>query len=468
MAHNDPMTWRANERRWTKWYKGKTYNVSPGKLIKAGLLAKGTPPTKDATRIAMRQWWEQTQAAIEAVDQEAEPQRPERVQLSGVGMTIDYDEEGTPKKQRQIRLRVKREVTQPDGVLPEPDVDYPEQIGKLVAEGERQVQNLHATTPAVQTIGPNVEAFLAFKRSQAEAGERTIDRVDSLRVHLDHFLRWIGTDQPVANISEQTVDTYYQHVLAECRKGNISRYYARDLFASFRQFARWLASRRRIAMPYNLNSRDYGFKLRSTIKTFTDDEVKLLLGAASERTKLYLLLMLNTGGTQIDIAELPKSALDPRLGQLTRKRFKTEDHDNVPIVTYPLWPETLKLLTIHLNTDDTVVNRHEEPLALVSTAGKPLLSKSHNGKGKLTKTDAIRSAFNRVTRKLKNEGTVIDGSLKLLRKTASSKLEAHPAYGRYVIHFLGQSPNTIAGRHYVTPSQEQFVAAVRWLGTHWL
>jgi len=468
MAHSDPMTWRANEQRWTKWYKGKTHNVSPRKLIKEGLLAKGTPPTKDATRTAMRKWWDQTQTALDAEPQAAEPQQAERVYLSGVGLTVDYDEDGTAKKQRQIRMRVKRKLTDPGEVLAEPKGDLAEHVGKLISQGEQRMKNMQAETPADQTTGASVEAFLDFKRSQAEAGERTIDRVDCLRVHLDHFLRWMGADQAVENIGEETVDTYYQHVLAACRKGTLSRYYGRDLFASFRQFARWLASRRRIAMPYNLNSREYGFKLRGKIRTFTDEEVKLLLGEATERTKLYLLLMLNTGGTQIDLAELSKNALDLSRGQLTRKRFKTEDHENVPTVIYPLWPETLQLLKSHLNKDDKIVNRHGEPLALVSTDGKPLLVKGHNAKGQLTKTDAIRSAFNRVMRKLKNEGTVIDGSLKLLRKTASSKLEAHPSYGRYVIHFLGQSPDSIAGKHYVTPDQQQFTAAVKWLRGFWL
>ena len=37
---------------------------------------------------------------------------------------------------------------------------------------------------------------------------------------------------------------------------------------------------------------------------FTNEEVKILLDNASERTQLYLLLMMNCGFTQIDIASL--------------------------------------------------------------------------------------------------------------------------------------------------------------------
>jgi intergrase/recombinase len=126
------------------------------------------------------------------------------------------------------------------------------------------------------------------------------------------------------------------------------------------------------------------------------------------------------------------------------------------------------LLKKHVNKDDKLENRYGEPLALVSMDGKPLVHKSYNKKGHLTKTDAVRNAYNRTAEKLKNHGITINGSFKHFRKTAASKLEEHDTYGRYVVHFLGQSPRTVAGRHYVTPSQEQFTAAVEWLRTQFL
>ncbi len=64
---------------------------------------------------------------------------------------------------------------------------------------------------------------------------------------------------------------------------------------------------------------------------------------------------------------------------------------------------------------------------------------------------------------LKNDGTPVSGSFKHLRKTAASKLEQHPTYGRFAPHFLGHSPQSIAAKHYVTPSPAQFAAAIRWL-----
>ncbi len=219
---------------------------------------------------------------------------------------------------------------------------------------------------------------------------------ESLRVHLDHFQRWFGEGRPITEIGEATVQEYYHYVLGEAKAATYSRHYARDLFAAFRQFTRWLAGRRLIPLPLNLANRDFGFSLTTKIKTFSDEEIRLLLDKAADRTKLFLLMGLNLGFTQGEIAELPKSRVDLVKNTITHKRFKTENHETVPTVVFPLWLETARLLKIHLNHDDSLVNRHGEPLVLVSTSGRPLVWKDYDAKGRLKKTDAVRNAFNRL------------------------------------------------------------------------
>ncbi len=64
------------------------------------------------------------------------------------------------------------------------------------------------------------------------------------------------------------------------------------------------------------------------IETFTAEEVRGLLAACdgfSERTKLYLLLMLNCGMYQNDIAELHADEVNWSKGTLTRARSKTRE-----------------------------------------------------------------------------------------------------------------------------------------------
>ena len=104
-----------------------------------------------------------------------------------------------------------------------------------------------------------------------------------------------------------------------------------------------------------------------------------------------------------------------------------------------------------------MTNRKGEPLKVETIV---------NGRAK--KIDNIRSAYNRVIKKLANDKTdviEIRKPLKLLRKTAATRLGEHSEYGRYAQYFLGHAPATIADRHYVAPSAEQFDHAVAWLGT---
>ena len=83
-------------------------------------------------------------------------------------------------------------------------------IKNLIADAQRNSTDFKRTTPAEQSIGQNVEAFLAFKKSQADAGERSLGRVDCLRLHLNHFQGWIGAEKPVAEIGAVVVRQYYQ------------------------------------------------------------------------------------------------------------------------------------------------------------------------------------------------------------------------------------------------------------------
>jgi integrase len=53
--------------------------------------------------------------------------------------------------------------------------------------------------------------------------------------------------------------------------------------------------------------------------------------------------------------------------------------------------------------------------------------------------------------------------LKLLRKTSASLLDRHAEFGRFVQHFLGHAPQTVATTHYVRPAQDRFDEAMMYL-----
>ena len=101
------------------------------------------------------------------------------------------------------------------------------------------------------------------------------------------------------------------------------------------------------------------------VQTWKIETVRACLKKLKPRLRLYALLGLNCGMTNVDIANLRKDMVNLRGGRLVRKRVKTEGHDKVPTVDYPLWPETLEVLGEHWSD-------HAE-FALTSTTGSCLL-----------------------------------------------------------------------------------------------
>jgi integrase len=189
-----------------------------------------------------------------------------------------------------------------------------------------------------------------------------------------------------------------------------------------------------------------------TITVFTIDEVTQSLDAATDRTKLYILLMLNCGMTQKDIADLLKTEVDWDDGRVTRKRSKTKKHKNVPIVSYKLWPETLRLLLQEQAGS-------ESERVLLSANGRPLWHQDVMDDGKYKKTDSIKNAFYRLS-----QTTKIKKPLKSLKKTSATLIRGNEKYASLESLFLGHAPQTMADKHYAAAPQELLDEAISWLG----
>ena len=119
-------------------------------------------------------------------------------------------------------------------------------------------------------------------------------------------------------------------------------------------------------------------------QSFTPDEVKAMFAVANDRMKLFLLLGLNLGYTQVDIATLDHSMIDWKTGLVTRPRHKTGQDQQAK-----LWPLTLRLLREHATDSKT------GPV-LLAESGQPLLSDKIKTDGNGTRTDSIRLAYGRL------------------------------------------------------------------------
>jgi integrase len=304
------------------------------------------------------------------------------------------------------------------------------------------------------SVGGAVESFLSRKKAQAEAGERSRGRYDGYRRCLTHFRNWVGKDTPMDNIGAKMLLDYHSSLLADIAAGKMSRGYARDHMVAFKVFIRWAWALELCDLPRNLQSKDLTIEAPPPrIRVFGSDDVKVLLAAASLTMRLYLLLCLNCGFTQSDIAKLKQCELDLDQGYIIRTRTKTARFDDVPTVSYKLWGETLALLEQHRSTDPD--------LALLNENGKPLRREWIGTDGKVKRTNNIRTAYARLTGKLKIKPSK---PLQLLRKTGATLLVSNPQYRHCDVLYLGHAPQGTAARFYSAPDQKTFDRALKWLG----
>jgi len=154
----------------------------------------------------------------------------------------------------------------------------------------------------------------------------------------------------------------YKELLGQIDGGRLSADYAQNVMNTFRAFVRWAWRRKLLPnLPLTIDDADHTFTVHiKEIKPYTTDEITTLLQRASSRTKLYILLGLNCGFTQGDIATLVKSEIDLEAGTITRKRMKTKKSKNVPIVCYPLWKTTNALLQEHCQPSGTLALLNED------------------------------------------------------------------------------------------------------------
>jgi len=322
-----------------------------------------------------------------------------------------------------------------------------------------------------------VKKWLGNQQASVAAGQIDVTTFDGYRVNIHRFRDWIGSGRAIEIITAPKFEEFYKYLLGEVAKRRewekqnvalppgekrpgISSKYAKLIFTTTKMFIGHLAELSLIPLPGNIRSKALRFNGgMKKIKTFKPDEFRALYSACvtkAPKTALYLLLMANCGMYQNDISELGEDEVDFRAGTITRPRSKTP---NGPVVTYKLWPETLELLKKFRSKDETILNEKGSPRMLVTGKGKPLVPMAESN-GRMARTDNIRSAYRRLLDRLK----IANGKpLKLIRKTSATILGRHPQYKFYAQYFLAHSPGTVADRHYVEPSTQEFFAALDWL-----
>jgi integrase len=312
--------------------------------------------------------------------------------------------------------------------------------------------------PKDRTVGWWCDKWLAGKVEEAAQGVRASSGLRLLRYAVGHFKTFVGADSPLTNINAHLWERW--GVLCQGRvalrdsdpKAGWAADYAKKVYSLVRGFLKWLWQQGAVdSLPRNLDRRVKFDRPAAGIKTYSNAEVKTLLDAAKGQHRLHILLALNTGMNPADIAHLQRAEVDLTNGRITRRRHKTRRQKHTPLVCYPLWPLTLKLLREHIE--------REGALALRTPRGRPWATVTTQKDGKERECNCVRNYHRALCQR-----TGLGGGFKTFRNTSATRLRANPKYADLRHHFLGHSGKSMADRHYAEVDQALFNEAVAWLG----
>lgn len=433
MAKTYQLTWNSGQKRWFKKYRGRQYAVSPKEL--------GAEPTKEASYGKAVEWWNTKKAELDAI-----ADAPSEVDVILQGM-IDR-------------------ATAAEKALESPI------FANLWESDKHKIRvlfNRHGVgkpSPATRhnSLSHHIAAYKKKSERDSGAGLIAPSRYQKIVGSLTWIEKFFAAEDltNTEQLKAATVDAFYAWLFAHVKGKKIgSLYTARDHWQVFRVFVEWLAENEVVAMPFNLKSRRFKWRLpKPKYEYWTAEGFQACYVAANDRMKLFLLLIANCGFYPSDIAALKKAELNLKAGTITRQRTKTGDDiddryeasSEVPTVTYFLWPETLAALKQHMSGNAI--------LALTNSEGKPLWIEGIKD-GKHYRNNDIKNAYRYFQR---THPGIAKNTLANIRKTSTQFL-SDSEFRDVANHFGGWAENSVREKHYTEVSAERFAAALEWLRT---
>ncbi len=476
------MSWEGSPAfRWKKEFRKTIYRVSCREL---GFAEKSW--TKEDTYQAANEWWEKKKSEILLRVGE----HPHQDALAALKSKADVAAQlGLHEEVKRLREQIQAVEQLPADDPPTIEhetfqriqgakllgIDVPDDLDPVVAElifGKERIWNDRrariARVPTESTAETHAQRFLDFHRGQAKADAISTGRFGVLRNGIQHFLQWFGPTRALKEISEADVSGYYAHLMKRLAKGGDgnSSNTLWNHFQVFKQFVDYAAEETpEIPLPKNLRSKKFQIpKSRREPNPFTKDEFNLIFQHANERLQAHLLLMLNCGFYQGDVAELAADEVDWDAGRIIRgrskkKKLQAKKSKTAAIrINWPLWDKTVELLKKTGN---------RKGLVFLNNDGLPLVRGSILESGNEDRQDNIRSAYCRVVRKLKQKQMLLKNwnkTLKQLRKTGANILEKSKEHAEFYEMFLDHS--AVAKRHYLTSGEPvpKFDDAVKFFG----
>lgn len=281
-------------------------------------------------------------------------------------------------------------------------------------------------------------AYLARRAGDATQGVISPSEQEGIRLAVESFRDWFGEARPIREVDGEVWQGWYDYVRAASLASETKKKRMRHV----RTLLVWLVEKGAVAQfPSLITLRPRFASTREELTPPTADEVKAVLGAAPGRLKCVLLVMLNTGLNQVDVADLRRGQYAD--GRITRGRSKTAKKAT-RAVAWKLWPATIALL-------DRFAETEGERLLLTEKGGP--WTRDEFADGKRSRTDNVASAFRHLKAPF---------SLKGLRAFGGDAIRRR--FGKHVAdHFLGHGQDPVE-RAYFARHQDELDEAVDWLG----
>jgi integrase len=268
--------------------------------------------------------------------------------------------------------------------------------------------------PGVQNLRQAVDAWLTHLRGEVGIGKISPVRYNAYAKALEAFLLFADEKTPLTHVNGEMLSGYYNYCrrkIAEQREGRPgwSVKTATERMKAAKAFIRYYVEAGAIAAPVNLGKRfTFGSALKRP-RVWSVEEIKTAMPLANERFQLFMLLALNCGFTQIDLATLRNDQIDTAGGYITRQRNKAQSggYKDAPTVCWKLWPATLAFLMKYRTPHGDIALRGQRGAVLVQE------------KVGRERTDRVKSMYGRLRKKLRATMPGFDRSFKDLRKTSS-------------------------------------------------
>jgi len=349
---------------------------------------------------------------------------------------------------RVLAVRKSAWITDKVNLIKQGRADAPPQGADIglwfMSEGKQGLPVDKTAENGSKTITSVVEAYLATRKQEVASGNLAPSSYSSDVYRLDEFKRHCERERKskLADIvTGEFLGAYRSKLLDAIAKGKTSPVSVKHVLRTVKACLKWAYKQEIIdAMPRVFE--DYA---KITLPTpplafYTVDEIQALYKVATPRVRLYMLLGLNLGYTQSDIATLEHGHIDWATNTVTRNRHKTGQPQLAK-----LWPTTAALLK------ENMTNPAKTALMLLGENGNHLVSESETAKGKPIKVDAIATSYAR----LKAKANMADDSrgFKVFRKTSAEnigKSEEGRKYPHLVDLFLGHTQKSMA-KFYANP-----------------